>query len=195
MEADRIKAYAVLAVLVGAAFLWLRYWRRRQEQLDAAVELSEADYIHSEFELGRGLVGLYLSIGLLISGGALYKFFIDEVLSGPAAVVLSLLGLGVIGYALYTRGKRVLIRDRKLISLRGDKTLWELRLAELESVTRVYNRGNESHLVLRTASGQSYKLPFANYEEGRKLKMMLLDPRRVGGGQLKQRKEKRVLLD
>lgn len=176
MEPIEIAFVGILVVAV-LAVAGLVYYLRRRSQLDDAVELTPADYEHSEFRTGPKQVTINVVLGVCIALGSAFFFFVDP--EPIAAGLCLLLGLGLIGYGFYIRNSRIVFRNWTIFSLRGEKVLWKMDIADIDEITRVSVNGNETHFVLKPNHGKSRNVSYGNYENPRKLKVMLLDPKRA----------------
>lgn len=147
--------------------------RRHEEAQDAAVRFSPGDFEYSEFRISRRKLRFYFGVGgALILAGLLYALSDAGVDPGQLGGLAAGFGAVIFGYGLYVRRERIIIRNGRVWKLRGDKVLWEI--STLAKVNRIYMDDAEGPLDLWTSRGARHQLAFENYEDGRRLKMMLL---------------------
>lgn len=162
-------------MMVGLLYYLGRHRLRQDERLDDAVELTSVDYEGSEFRrapkqllLGAAVAVCALGLGFQLWG------------TTPINIIVGFCSLGGLSlYGLYIREDRIVFRDRKILSLRGEKLLWRMEIADIDEITPVYlTNGAVIRVRLKPVSGEDRIVYFGAYENPRKLKLMLLRSKR-----------------
>lgn len=151
-------------------------------------EISAKDFEYSEFKAPPAEFKFYILVGLLMIGVAVavWLFMKDE-----RTVLMILTGIGLIAYGIYVRGNRLLFKDWVIYRYRGRKELWKLPIADIQEITRLTPKGDDEHVLLKSASGEERRVAYADFISesddpaefarggSRKLRLMLTDPKRA----------------
>lgn len=135
----------------------------------------------SEFKTRRLRVLKYCGGGLSLLLTSLYASF-EEGLRQDAVITLvmfAFVGAALLGYGLYLRTQRVVVRGDTLSYFSAGKRRWSLALSQLDSITRVDDNGDK-YLKLATAEGKIHELHYRRFRDGDELKSIIVEPKPGG---------------